>query len=114
MAEGMGVADLSYTKPAASPSGSPLNRVEPLPGVAKNGAPGAAGGPGVATSVAPMPAAVALAAQTPPAITVQAPPAPPSPPVTVHLQVDGQTLATAVHRANRDAATRSFSPVPAY
>ena len=34
--------------------------------------------------------------------------------VTVNLQVDGQTLATAVHRADRDAATRSFSPVPAY
>ena len=65
-------------------------------------------------SLAPMPAAAAIGGQTPPAITVQAPPAPPLPPVTVNLQVDGQTLATAVHRADRDAATRSFSPVPAY
>ena len=65
-------------------------------------------------SLAPMPAAAAFGAQMPPAITVQAPPAPPSPPVTVNLQVDGQTLATAVHRADRDAVTRSFSPVPAY
>ncbi len=61
----------------------------------------------------PMPAVAAMGAQAAP-ITVQAPPAPPSPPVTVNLQVDGQTLATAVHRADRDAATRSFSPVPAY
>jgi hypothetical protein len=35
-------------------------------------------------------------------------------PVAVNLQVDGTTLATAVHRADRDAATRGTSPVPTY
>ncbi|MBC7174011.1 MAG: phage tail tape measure protein, partial [Polyangiaceae bacterium] len=59
----------------------------------------------------------AVAAMTPvvPASFPMTPAAPPaSPPVVVNLQVDGQTLATAVHRADRDTATRSFSPVPAY
>ena len=45
-------------------------------------------------------------------VPAAAPPA--SPPIPVNLQVDGTTLATAVHRADRDSATRSFSPVPAY
>jgi TP901 family phage tail tape measure protein len=35
-------------------------------------------------------------------------------PITVQLQVDGQTLAEATRRADRDAAARSFSPVPTY
>ena len=59
----------------------------------------------------------AVAAMTPaiPASFPMTPAAPAaSPPVVVNLQVDGQTLATAVHRADRDSATRSFSPVPAY
>jgi hypothetical protein len=53
------------------------------------------------------------------ASTPKAPPlasyAPPPPaPITLNVQVDGQTLATAVHKANADAASRSFSPVPSY
>ncbi len=94
MAEGMGVQDLSFTRP---------NR------------PGAtAPGTTPATATTPMPA---VAAMTPaiPASFPMTPAAPPAAsPVVVNLQVDGQTLATAVHRADRDSATRSFSPVPAY
>jgi phage-related protein len=59
----------------------------------------------------------AVAAMTP-AVTSSFPMTPatptPAPPVTVNLQVDGATLATAVHRSDRDAATRGFSPVPTY
>lgn len=114
MADGMGVRDLSFTRPMSTPTGAPTSLAVPLStggaGVPPAGAPGAlrpaTGGP--------MPAVAALGAQAPAPITLQAPPAPPAPPVTVNLQVDGQTLATAVHRADRDAATRSFSPVPAY
>jgi hypothetical protein len=36
------------------------------------------------------------------------------PPFTVNVQVDGETVARAAHNANRDSASRSFSPVPAY
>ena len=37
-----------------------------------------------------------------------------TPPFQVNVQVDGETVARASHDANRDAAARSFSPVPAY
>ncbi|HVJ14070.1 MAG TPA: hypothetical protein VM686_01455, partial [Polyangiaceae bacterium] len=61
------------------------------------------------------PAVAAVRALTPPLSSSPSVPAPtPAPPVTVNLQVDGETLARAVHRADQDAATRSFSPVPAY
>ena len=60
--------------------------------------------PAVAAMTPAVPASFPMTPATPPA----------SSPVVVNLQVDGQTLATAVHRADRDAATRSFSPVPAY
>src|SRR5690606_13266323 len=36
------------------------------------------------------------------------------PPFQINVQVDGETVARATHRANSDAAARSFSPVPAY
>ena len=35
-------------------------------------------------------------------------------PFEVNVQVDGETVARAVHNANTDAAARSFSPVPVY
>jgi hypothetical protein len=35
-------------------------------------------------------------------------------PITVQLQVDGQTLAEATHRADQDERNRSFTPVPTY
>lgn len=35
-------------------------------------------------------------------------------PVQVQVQVDGETIAEATHRANRDVAARSFSPVPSF
>lgn len=35
-------------------------------------------------------------------------------PIHVQLQVDGETLAEATHDANRDVASRSFSPVPSF
>lgn len=60
--------------------------------------------PAVAAMTPAVPASFPMMPATPPA----------SPPITVNLQVDGTTLATAVHRADRDTATRSFSPVPAY
>ncbi|MCA9628665.1 MAG: phage tail tape measure protein, partial [Myxococcales bacterium] len=37
-----------------------------------------------------------------------------APPFQINVQVDGETIARANHRAERDVATRSFSPVPAY
>jgi hypothetical protein len=36
------------------------------------------------------------------------------PPLQINVQVDGETVARAVHGADRDVAARSFSPVPAY
>lgn len=91
----MGVADLSFTQtprpsPTAAPVASPAPATDPMPAVA-----------------ALTPAGASTALQTPAA-------PPPASPVVVNLQVDGTTLATAVHRADRDTATRSFSPVPAY
>jgi hypothetical protein len=37
-----------------------------------------------------------------------------APPFNVNVQVDGETIASANHRADSDAAARSFSPVPVY
>lgn len=96
MAQGMGVQDLTFTRPNRPAAATP----------------GAAPAPAPATSTMP-----AVAAMTPavPASFPMTPAAPPAAsPVVVQLQVDGATLATAVHRADRDSATRSFSPVPAY
>lgn len=95
MAEGMGVGDLTFTRPTRQgttvvSSPTPANATLAMPAVA-------AMTPGPLASYPMTPA-------TPP----------PAPPVTVNLQVDGATLATAVHRADRDAASRSFSPVPTY
>ncbi|MFN9813234.1 MAG: phage tail tape measure protein [Deltaproteobacteria bacterium] len=94
MAEGMGVQDLTVTRPTR-------------PGTAAPGAP-------ASDAMSSMPAVAAMTPAIPASfpMTPAAPPA--SPPITVNLQVDGTTLATAVHRADRDSATRSFSPVPAY
>ncbi len=39
---------------------------------------------------------------------------PPPQPVVVNVQIDGQTVARAVHKAGSDTASRSFSPVPSY
>ena len=95
MSEGMGVEGLTFLhdRPRALPS--PVR-------------------PGPEPLATPMPAAVAIASRAPaaPLMTPAAPP--PASPVVVNLQVDGATLATAVHRADRDAATRAFSPVPVY
>ena len=94
MAEGMGVQDLTFTRPTR-------------PGTAAPGAP-------ASDAMSSMPAVAAMTPAIPASfpMTPSAPSA--SPPITVNLQVDGTTLATAVHRADRDSATRSFSPVPAY
>ncbi len=94
MAEGMGVQDLTFTRPTR-------------PGTAAPGAP-------ASDAMSSMPAVAAMTPAIPASfpMTSAAPLA--SPPITVNLQVDGTTLATAVHRADRDSATRSFSPVPAY
>ncbi|MCC6875888.1 MAG: phage tail tape measure protein, partial [Sandaracinaceae bacterium] len=95
MAEGMGVQDLTFTRPMrpGAPTSSPAAAPDALMSM-----------PAVAAMTPAVPASFPMTSATPP----------PSPPITVNLQVDGTTLATAVHRADRDAATRSFSPVPAY
>jgi TP901 family phage tail tape measure protein len=67
------------------------------------------------TATAPMPAVSALTlAPPPPPFPASPAPPPQTSPLVVNLQVDGQTLATAVHEANRDSASRSFSPVPMF
>jgi hypothetical protein len=89
-----GVQASSFTRPPAPTSG--------VPGILP------------ADAVSTMPSVAAMT----PAVAASFPVAPAtpasSPPVVVQLQVDGQTLATAVHRADRDSAGRSFSSVPAY
>jgi TP901 family phage tail tape measure protein len=81
-----------------------------------------------AVSTAPQAAAAAAAASAVPAAAIASLPSPvlysEQPPqrsviedkrqTTIQLQVDGQTLATAVHNADKDAAARGFSPVPSY
>lgn len=63
---------------------------------------------------ASMPAATVMSLQVPTNATpVHAAPAPPAP-ITLNLQVDGQTVATAVHKASSETAARTFSPVPAF
>jgi hypothetical protein len=37
-----------------------------------------------------------------------------SPPIMVNVQVDGETIARAAHSAQRDSASRAFSPVATY
>lgn len=62
-----------------------------------------------------MPAVAALQASLPqPEVRSSQPASPPSAPVLVSVQVDGEVLAQATARAERDAASRSFSPMPAY
>jgi hypothetical protein len=58
-----------------------------------------------ADQTAALQAALAAAAAASPA---------PGPPQTILLQVDGETLARVVNDANRNAAGRSFAPVPSY
>lgn len=93
MAEGMGVQDLTFTRPTR---------------------PGAAAAPAPANATSSMPAVAAMTPAVPASFPMTPATPTPAPPVTVNLQVDGATLATAVHRADRDAATRGFSPVPTY
>lgn len=95
MAEGMGVQELTFTRPTRPAAATPSS---PAPAGAMSSM------PAVAAMTPAVPASFPMTPATPPA----------SPPITVNLQVDGTTLATAVHRADRDTATRSFSPVPAY
>jgi TP901 family phage tail tape measure protein len=92
----MGVEGLSFTpaKPNSAPTAPPG---------------GTSPGPGAMPAVAAIQATRASPASTP-APASHAPQAP----VVVQLQVDGQTLATAVHRADQDSAGRAFSPVPSY
>jgi hypothetical protein len=95
MAEGMGVQDLTFTRPTRP--GAATSPTAPAPDALMSM-------PAVSAMTPAVPASFPMTPATPPA----------SPPITVNLQVDGTTLATAVHRADRDTATRSFSPVPAY
>jgi hypothetical protein len=96
MAKDFGVESLSFTpvKPTTA---------QPAPGA-----------PPPATT--PMPAAVPLQMSVQPnALSLPVTQnVPPPQPVVVNVQIDGQTVARAVHKAGSDTASRSFSPVPAY
>ncbi|ADO70416.1 phage tail tape measure protein [Stigmatella aurantiaca] len=62
-----------------------------------------------------MPAVAALQASLPqPEVISSQPDSPPATPVLVSVQVDGEVLAQATARAERDAASRSFSPMASY
>lgn len=62
-----------------------------------------------------MPAVAALQASLPqPEVLSSQPASPPAAPVLVSVQVDGEVLAQATARAERDAASRSFSPMASY
>ncbi|RKH35671.1 phage tail tape measure protein [Corallococcus praedator] len=62
-----------------------------------------------------MPAVAALQASLPQAEVLSSQPdAPPAAPVLVSVQVDGEVLAQATARAERDSASRSFSPMASY
>jgi hypothetical protein len=91
----LGVGDLSFT-----------------PTQPQNGPAQASGAPAAAT--APMPALAALQAQPAAPTAPAAPPGQAPGPVVVNVQVDGQTVARAVHKAGADSAARSFSPVPTF
>lgn len=95
MAEGMGVEDLTVARPVRTGGATP-------PAVASGEA------------LSSMPAVAAMAPAVPSSFAPPQVSQAPSAPVVVQLQVDGQTLATAVHRADRDSASRAFSPVPVY
>lgn len=96
LAHGMGVQDLVFNPVAAPASPHAASASPPTP-------------------TAPMPSVAAMSAAAPVAVPAGPISAPPPPgPTVIQLQVDGQTLATAVHGASRDNAARSFSPVPVY
>ncbi|WP_408891588.1 phage tail tape measure protein [Myxococcus faecalis] len=62
-----------------------------------------------------MPAVAALQASLPqPEVLSSQPASTPAAPVLVSVQVDGEVLAQATARAERDAASRSFSPMASY
>jgi hypothetical protein len=76
----------------------------------------ASGVPSIAPASAPTPAAAAAAINAPVAFAPSAPAngTNSGQPVIVNVQIDGQVVARAVHKAGADTAGRSFSPVPAY
>jgi TP901 family phage tail tape measure protein len=92
LAKTMGVEGLTFRQ---APAAKPLQVAVPPP-----------------PATAPMPAIAALPGQpVPGAPPVYGPPPPPSP-VMVNLQLDGQTIATAIHKTQADNAARAFSPFP--
>ncbi|MFI5302404.1 MAG: phage tail tape measure protein, partial [Polyangiales bacterium] len=93
--------DLATTFGVESQTFTPIGARPPAP----------AGTAGVATT--PMPAAAAIATLPPVVITAE-PRVATLPPTIINLQVDGQTVAKAVHKADSEVAARSFSPLPAY
>lgn len=101
LAASMGTTELAFTRPKRlGDAGAPL---------------GAALGRGASPSaLGPMPAVAAMPGASPMSPPRAFGPPPPSPPIVINLQIDGQAIATAVHRADRDGASRSFSSVPSY
>lgn len=94
MAKAFGVDSLTFTQKGAT---KPLAVALPAP-----------------PATGAMPAVAALPGQPAASpLPVYGPPPPPAP-VTVNLQLDGQTIATAVHKAQADNAARAFSPLPAF
>ncbi len=95
MAKDFGVESLSFTPVRPTTASTPRTSSPP--------------------TSATMPAVAALPASASPAIVAAAAPrTPPPAPVVVNVQIDGQTVARAVHKAGADNAARSFSPVPTY
>ena len=95
MARDFGVESLSFT---------PVNRTSQQ--TPSTTAPGHIGA---------MPAVAALPGPAPMSLpSLPAQNTAPQQPVIVNVQLDGQTIARAVHKAGSDTAGRSFSPVPSY
>ena len=121
MAEGMGVQGVNFTAgDLRSSSWTSADSVQhaglrPLRFMHDRAGPVAAPATAPAAPLsAPMPAVASMSPMTPASPLMSPVTPPPASPVVVNIQVDGSTLATAVHRADRNAANRSFSPVPVY
>jgi TP901 family phage tail tape measure protein len=96
MAKDFGVESLSFT-PVKPNTAQPAHAAPPP-----------------ATTPMPAVAAVPLSTQPNPFALPVTQNIPPPQPVVVNVQIDGQTVARAVHKAGSDTASRSFSPVPSY
>jgi TP901 family phage tail tape measure protein len=96
---------LSTEKPEPTDADEATAAAAERAAAASSAVPAAAEAGARADQTAALQAALAAAAAASPA---------PGPPQTILLQVDGETLARVVNDANRNAAGRSFAPVPSF